>query len=146
MTAEYLAPTNSPADLVETMRELPWHCVKDLRSPLAALASHRVHAVAAKAHTFLQEAGLTSGKETIAPATPPLLFRILLDGKPLSDVKVSVNAIARRAPGAKGKPATPLDADVTIIANAEPDDEDQPFSRAVAPSQDLTTNGNGEIG
>jgi hypothetical protein len=143
--AEYLAPANSPTDLVDVMREVPKHCVKDLRKPLAALLSHRVHPVSAKALDLLREAGLTNGQEKIVAAPPPLRFRMLLNGKPLSDEKASLIAIAKRAPGGKGQQSIPLDAYVTIVSESESADAESPFSRAVASSQDLTTDAKGEV-
>jgi hypothetical protein len=54
--AEYLAPTNSPTDLVEAMNEVPEHCVKELREPLAVLASHHFQTVSSKAQELLRKA------------------------------------------------------------------------------------------
>jgi hypothetical protein len=139
--AEYLAPTSSPADLVDIMDAVPKHCVGELREPLTALLGHRVHAVGAKALRLLGDAGLTNGRESIAPVPRPLKFRLILNGKPQSDLKVSVEALPKRAAGAKVEAPTPLNSDVTLVSNSI----DAQFARALAPSQDLTTDRDGEI-
>lgn len=142
---EYLAPTNGPADLLSATSMMPSECVKELREPLSALLAYPVHAVGLRAQSLLGGAGLATGREAIAPALPPLAFRLLLNGKPLSGAKVRLEAVAKRAPGAQGKAPTALDADVSIVATGGQTGEEAPFSRAVAPYKDRTTDENGEV-
>jgi hypothetical protein len=120
--AGYLAPTNNPADLLQSMQRVPAHCVKDLREPLAALLSHRAHTVAAKALEMLKDAGLTTGQEKITPSAPPLRFRLLLNGEPLVGEKISVIA--------------------HLVPNAS---DGKPFFYWLAPSQDLIPGADGWI-
>jgi hypothetical protein len=90
---EYLAPTNTPADLVDAMESIPGYAYEELREPLTALLSHRVHRVAADAQRLLTKVGMATGEEAIAPPPPPLAFRLVLNGQPLSGSPLTLRAL-----------------------------------------------------
>jgi hypothetical protein len=104
---EYLAPTNSPADLVDAMEPMPGYAYEELREPLTALLAHRAHRVAADARRLLTKAGMATGEVAIAPPTPPLAFRLVLNGQPLSGAPLTLRAL-RAGPEPNPKYVRPL--------------------------------------
>jgi hypothetical protein len=104
---EYLAPTNPPADLVDAMEPMPGFAYEELREPLTALLSHRDHRVAADALRLLTKAGMATGEEAIAPPTPRLAFRLVLNGQPLSGSPLRLRAL-RAGPEPNPKHVRPL--------------------------------------